>query len=129
MKALIGALIFIVVGCGTVWSQSPNGAEARLKEKNIQLPSPSTPVANYVGAVRAVDRETQKSGVSTAPNWGCRYRSRTAQPREGHDAVSASMGSDPLAKADLRHCHLPTDQTGTGWIRCRSTVIGSSTIT
>jgi len=70
MKALIGALIFIVVGCGTVWSQSPNGAEARLKEKNIQLPSPSTPVANYVGAVRAVDRETQKSGVSTAPNWG-----------------------------------------------------------
>jgi enamine deaminase RidA (YjgF/YER057c/UK114 family) len=52
MKALIGALIFIVVGCGTVWSQSPTGAEARLKEKNIQLPSPSTPVANYVGAVR-----------------------------------------------------------------------------
>ena len=52
MKTLIGALIFIVVGCGTVWSQTPAGAEARLKEKNIQLPSPSTPVANYVGAVR-----------------------------------------------------------------------------
>jgi enamine deaminase RidA (YjgF/YER057c/UK114 family) len=27
-------------------------AEARLKEKNITLPTPSTPVANYVGAVR-----------------------------------------------------------------------------
>ncbi|MBI2157152.1 MAG: RidA family protein [Candidatus Rokubacteria bacterium] len=29
------------------------GAEARLKEKNITLPPPSTPIANYVGAVRA----------------------------------------------------------------------------
>src|SRR5881628_3279997 len=28
------------------------GAEARLKEKNITLPPPNTPVANYVGAVR-----------------------------------------------------------------------------
>ena len=28
------------------------GAEARLKEKNISLPAPATPVANYVGAVR-----------------------------------------------------------------------------
>jgi enamine deaminase RidA (YjgF/YER057c/UK114 family) len=27
-------------------------AEARLKEKNITLPTPSTPIANYVGAVR-----------------------------------------------------------------------------
>lgn len=27
-------------------------AEARLKEKGITLPAPSTPVANYVGAVR-----------------------------------------------------------------------------
>lgn len=28
------------------------GAEARLKEKNIALPAPATPLANYVGAVR-----------------------------------------------------------------------------
>lgn len=28
------------------------GAEARLKERNITLPAPSTPIANYVGAVR-----------------------------------------------------------------------------
>jgi enamine deaminase RidA (YjgF/YER057c/UK114 family) len=27
-------------------------AEARLREKNITLPSPATPMANYVGAVR-----------------------------------------------------------------------------
>jgi len=29
------------------------GAEARLKERNITLPQPATPLANYVGAVRA----------------------------------------------------------------------------
>ena len=29
------------------------GAESRLKEKSITLPTPNTPVANYVGAVRA----------------------------------------------------------------------------
>ena len=29
------------------------GAESRLKEKTITLPTPNTPVANYVGAVRA----------------------------------------------------------------------------
>ena len=28
------------------------GAEATLKERNITLPAPATPVANYVGAVR-----------------------------------------------------------------------------
>src|SRR2546428_12418584 len=28
------------------------GAEARLKERNITLPQPTTPLANYVGAVR-----------------------------------------------------------------------------
>jgi enamine deaminase RidA (YjgF/YER057c/UK114 family) len=28
------------------------GAEARLKERNITLPRPATPVANYVGAVQ-----------------------------------------------------------------------------
>jgi enamine deaminase RidA (YjgF/YER057c/UK114 family) len=29
------------------------GAEARLKERNITLPQPAAPLANYVGAVRA----------------------------------------------------------------------------
>ena len=52
MRTLIGVLAFIAIGCGTASSQAPTGAEARLKEKNIQLPAPGAPVANYVGAVR-----------------------------------------------------------------------------
>jgi enamine deaminase RidA (YjgF/YER057c/UK114 family) len=31
---------------------APMSAEARLKDRNISLPTPSTPLANYVGAVR-----------------------------------------------------------------------------
>jgi enamine deaminase RidA (YjgF/YER057c/UK114 family) len=33
-------------------NQSGAGAEARLKERNITLPTPPKPVANYVGCVR-----------------------------------------------------------------------------
>jgi enamine deaminase RidA (YjgF/YER057c/UK114 family) len=33
-------------------NQSGTGAEARLKERNITLPTPPKPVANYVGCVR-----------------------------------------------------------------------------
>jgi enamine deaminase RidA (YjgF/YER057c/UK114 family) len=32
--------------------EAPMGAEARLKDKNITLPSPPRPMANYVGCVR-----------------------------------------------------------------------------
>jgi hypothetical protein len=52
VKAFIGALAFVAICCGTAWSQTATTAEVRLKEKNIQLPTPSAPVANYVGAVR-----------------------------------------------------------------------------
>src|SRR5215469_5795343 len=51
MRTLV-VLTCIAIGCGAAWSQTPTGAEARLKEKNIQLPAPAVPVANYVGAVR-----------------------------------------------------------------------------
>ncbi len=52
MKALTGGLIVSVAIVGSAWAQGPPGAEARLKEGNITLPSPATPVANYVPAVR-----------------------------------------------------------------------------
>ena len=38
------------------------GAEARLKELNITLPQPETPLANYVGAVR--DRKSTRLNSS-----------------------------------------------------------------
>jgi len=54
-KTMIKMLIFmaVLVGiCGTARAQTESSAEARLKEKNIRLPTPAVPVANYVGAVR-----------------------------------------------------------------------------
>ena len=52
MRALIKALFLAVVSAGTASAQTTGGAEDTLKQKNITLPPPVTPVANYVPAVR-----------------------------------------------------------------------------
>jgi len=48
----MGALILTVVSAGAATAQATGGAEDNLKQKNIALPPPATPVANYVPAVR-----------------------------------------------------------------------------
>jgi enamine deaminase RidA (YjgF/YER057c/UK114 family) len=52
MRALIKALFLTVVSTGTASAQGTGSAEDNLKQKNIVLPAPTTPVANYVPAVR-----------------------------------------------------------------------------
>jgi enamine deaminase RidA (YjgF/YER057c/UK114 family) len=52
MRALIKALFLTVVSAGTASAQTTGSAEDNLKQKNIVLPPPTTPVANYVPAVR-----------------------------------------------------------------------------
>ena len=52
MKKLVGALVLALASAGTASAQSTGGAEDNLKRKNIVLPPPVTPVANYVPAVR-----------------------------------------------------------------------------
>ena len=52
MRALIQALLLTVVSAGTGSAQAAGSAEDNLKQKNIVLPPPVTPVANYVPAVR-----------------------------------------------------------------------------
>jgi enamine deaminase RidA (YjgF/YER057c/UK114 family) len=52
MKALVRALVLAVVSAGGASAQSTGGAEDNLKQKNIVLPPPVAPVANYVPAVR-----------------------------------------------------------------------------
>ena len=53
MRALMKALILTVVSASTASAQAAGSAEDNLKQKNIVLPPPTTPVANYVPAVRA----------------------------------------------------------------------------
>ena len=52
MRLLITMLALVALA-SSAWAQAPDGAEARLKQKNIELPAVAAPVANYVGAVRA----------------------------------------------------------------------------
>src|SRR5262249_55953647 len=55
-RAFMRTLIAIFASIWLAFSaaaQAPDGAEARLKQKNIELPAVTAPVANYVGAVRA----------------------------------------------------------------------------
>jgi enamine deaminase RidA (YjgF/YER057c/UK114 family) len=51
MRALLKALFLTVVSASTASAQA-GGAEENLKQKNISLPPPIAPVANYVSAVR-----------------------------------------------------------------------------
>src|SRR2546422_7356516 len=48
MRALVGALLLALVSASTASAQATGGAEDNLKQKNITLPPPVTPVANYV---------------------------------------------------------------------------------
>ena len=52
MNLLLGVVLTLAALIVAAQAQSPSGAEARLKEKNITLPSDPAPVANYVNAVR-----------------------------------------------------------------------------
>jgi len=51
MRMLMGMLALMALTSSTA-AQAPDGAEARLQQKNIELPAVGVPVANYVGAVR-----------------------------------------------------------------------------
>ena len=52
MRALASALVFAVLSAGPVLAQPAGSAEDILKQKNIVLPAPATPVANFIPAVR-----------------------------------------------------------------------------
>lgn len=51
-STLLALSLALNLAVGAAQAQSPNGAEARLQERNITLPPVPRPVANYVHAVR-----------------------------------------------------------------------------
>jgi enamine deaminase RidA (YjgF/YER057c/UK114 family) len=67
MKALILVVMVAFVVPGSAWAQSVGSAEETLKKKNINLPAASSPVANYVPAVR-VGNLLFLSGAGPGPN-------------------------------------------------------------
>jgi len=67
MRVLMRSLIVALVMPATVSAQALGTAEDNLKKKNISLPAPATPVANYVPAVQ-VGSLLFLSGVGPAPS-------------------------------------------------------------
>jgi len=63
--SVIGGLLAASAACGAALAAD---AEARLKEKNIILPAPNPPVANYIGAVQ-VGNLLFVSGHTSNPQW------------------------------------------------------------
>jgi len=58
----------LVLGAVPALAQNQQGAEARLKEKNIVLPAEAAPAANYVNAVR-VGNLLYLAGNTAGPQW------------------------------------------------------------
>lgn len=52
MKVVMGILLGVLAVAITASAQAAGSAEQNLKQKNITLPQPATPIANYVPAVR-----------------------------------------------------------------------------
>ena len=96
MKALVtllvSGLLGVVAACGSAMAQGPAGAEARLKEKNIVLPTPNPPVANYVGTVRAGNL-LFVSGHTSNPQW-------TLKGKVGKD-LTVDQGAQAARQAGL----------------------------
>src|ERR1700738_1263353 len=66
---ILMAMLALIALVSSAAAQAPDGAEARLKQKNIELPAVGAPVANYVGAVRTGNL-LFLSGAGPGRAWG-----------------------------------------------------------
>ena len=67
-KAVVAGLLVWAVAPATARAEAALGAEARLAAKNITLPAPSAPRANFVGTVQ-VGNLLFVSGHTSGPQW------------------------------------------------------------
>jgi len=86
-KAIAGGLLVFAVSCGGASAQVLASAEARLVEKNITLPTPAAPVANFVGTVQ-VGRLVFVSGHTSGPKWEPKGKvGQELTVQQGYDAA------------------------------------------
>jgi len=87
MRGILGCLA-LVAAFGSTQAQSPTGAEARLREKNIVLPPVPPPVANYVNAVRVGNLLFMAGNTSGGPEWALRGKvGRDLTVEQGYQAA------------------------------------------
>src|SRR5258708_39954306 len=97
MRALTKALFLTVVPANTASAQATGGAEDNVKQKNIVLPPPVTPVANYVPAVR-VGNLLFLSGTGPDPSTPRGKVGKDLSLEQGYQAAR-SVGLNLLATA------------------------------
>ena len=97
MKSTVGALLITLIAANGVSGQTPARAEQNLKTKNITLPAPPTPVANYVTSVR-VGNLLFLSGHGPAPNTPAGKVGKELTIEQGYQAARAT-GLNLLATA------------------------------
>jgi enamine deaminase RidA (YjgF/YER057c/UK114 family) len=86
----------LAVLCASASAQTPPGAEARLKEKNITLPAAPKPVGNYVEYVR-VGNLLYLAGHGGGPEWTGKGKvGKDLSLEEGYKAARA-VGLNLLA--------------------------------
>jgi len=94
MKTAVGVQLLMLVAASGAWAQT---AEANLKKKNITLPTPPTPVANYVTSVR-VGNLLFLSGHGPAANTPAGKVGKELTLEQGYQAARAT-GLNLLATA------------------------------
>ena len=97
MRALVVALLLVLMSAGTVSAEATDGAEDNLKQKNITLPPPATPVANYVPAVR-IGNLLFLSGAGPGPATSKGKVGKDLSLEQGYQAARAT-GLNLLATA------------------------------
>jgi enamine deaminase RidA (YjgF/YER057c/UK114 family) len=68
LNIILAAVLIVAAAPGIAAAQTSTGAEARLRQRDITLPAPLTPVANFVGAVQ-VGNLLFVSGTTAGPDW------------------------------------------------------------
>ena len=96
MNRMFGILVLIALNLTPAHAQAPDGAEARLKAKNIELPAPSVPVANYVGFVRTGNLLFLAGSGPSREWWGKGKVGKEMTLEEGYQAAR-STGLNLLA--------------------------------
>lgn len=87
MKGVLGGCLALLAAFASAQAQSPGGAEARLKEKNITLPPEPAPVANYVNAVQ-VGNLLFLAGNTAGADWTPRGKvGRDVTVEQGYQAA------------------------------------------
>jgi enamine deaminase RidA (YjgF/YER057c/UK114 family) len=101
MRIMLNMLYFVsalVLGSAPVLAQDGQGAEARLKQKNITLPPEAAPIANYVNAVR-VGNLLFLAGNTSGPRWQPNGKVGKELTVEQGYAAARQAGLIMLAKA------------------------------